>query len=192
MIGNDIVDLQLAKTQSNWKRRGYLQKIFTEKEGQQILKSENRDKMVWLFWSMKEAAYKAWQRKNNLPPKFNPRSFECALHFINSEEATGKVIIEEKPYFTESSFSSNFIHSRATCRENDELIWKSLTSKEDLKQSLLMEFTATAGPFSKLPQLKKNRNFIPQFYINGRALSYNFSLSQHGSFSGFALSLNNS
>ena len=28
--GNDIVDLSLAKTESNWKRKGFLEKIFTE------------------------------------------------------------------------------------------------------------------------------------------------------------------
>ncbi|MGM0933061.1 MAG: 4'-phosphopantetheinyl transferase family protein [Bacteroidota bacterium] len=192
MIGNDIVDLQLAKTQSNWRRRGYLQKIFTKEERQQILDSENRDKMVWLFWSMKEAAYKAWQRKNNLAPKFNPRSLECFLQSSNSNSTTGKVIIEEESVFIKSFFNSNFIHSRASCREDEKIIWKSLSSKEDLRQSLLREFVATAGTFSKFPKLKKDRNFIPQLFINDQAPSYNFSLSHHGSFSGFAFSLNNS
>ena len=32
MIGNDIVDLDLARTQSNWQRKGFLDKIFTKKE----------------------------------------------------------------------------------------------------------------------------------------------------------------
>lgn len=190
MIGNDIVDLNLAKTQSNWRRRGYLQKIFTKEEYQQILNSENRDKMVWLFWSMKEAAYKAWQRKNKLAPKFNPRSLECYMESINSEKATGKVILEKELFFTISYFNFNLIHSLATCQKNEKIIWKSLSSKVDLKQSLLREFAATAGPFSKLPELKKDRNNIPQLYWNEEALSYNFSISHHGSFSGFALSLN--
>ncbi len=192
MIGNDIIDLALAKTQSNWRRRGYLQKIFTKEERQQILDSENKDKMIWLFWSMKEAAYKAWQRKNNLAPKFNPRSLECFLQSSNSKSTIGKVIIEKESFFTKSFFNSNLIHSLATGQEEEEIIWKSLSSKEDLKQSLLREFAATAGPFSKFPVLKKDRNFIPQLFINDQALSYNFSLSHHGSFSGFAFSLNNS
>jgi hypothetical protein len=32
VIGNDIVDLALARKESNWKRPGYLNKIFTTKE----------------------------------------------------------------------------------------------------------------------------------------------------------------
>ena len=31
-IGNDIIDLKLAKTQSNWQRKGFLEKQFTQKE----------------------------------------------------------------------------------------------------------------------------------------------------------------
>ena len=31
MIGNDIVDLSLAAIQSNWQRRGFLEKQFTKK-----------------------------------------------------------------------------------------------------------------------------------------------------------------
>ena len=32
MIGNDVVDLELAKKESNWQRRGFLSKIFTKNE----------------------------------------------------------------------------------------------------------------------------------------------------------------
>lgn len=192
MIGNDIVDLHLAKIQSNWRRPGYLQKIFTKEEQEKILNSENKNKMVWLFWSMKEAAYKAWQRKNNRPPKFNPLSLECSLRSNSYEKTTGKVIIEEETFYTKSLIKSNLIHSLATGRANEKVIWKSLSSQEDLKNSLVREFSATAGPFLKVPEIKKNRDYIPQFYLNDQALSYNFSLSHHGSFSGFAMSLNNS
>ena len=37
MIGNDIVDLKLAKNQSNWQRKGFLEKQFTEEEQKTIL-----------------------------------------------------------------------------------------------------------------------------------------------------------
>ena len=32
MIGNDIIDLSLAETESNWQRKGFLEKQFTAKE----------------------------------------------------------------------------------------------------------------------------------------------------------------
>ena len=41
MIGNDIVDLQLAKKQSNWQRKGFLDKQFTVSEQEEIARSKN-------------------------------------------------------------------------------------------------------------------------------------------------------
>jgi hypothetical protein len=41
VIGNDIVDLALARKESNWKRPGYLNKIFTTKEQLLISSAEN-------------------------------------------------------------------------------------------------------------------------------------------------------
>ena len=47
MIGNDVVDLALAKIESNWQRKGFLNKIFTENEKILIQKSKNQELMVW-------------------------------------------------------------------------------------------------------------------------------------------------
>ena len=64
MIGNDVVDLVLAKKESNWKRKGFLNKIFTPYEQELIEKAPNQEQMVWLLWSIKESVYKAYQRIN--------------------------------------------------------------------------------------------------------------------------------
>lgn len=186
MIGNDIVDLNLAKTQSTWRRRGYLQKIFSKEEQKHILNSENKDRMVWLFWSMKEAAYKAWQRKNDMPPRFNPLSFKCFINSLNSARATGQVLINKETVITESLLSSRYIHSIGTYWPEKNIVWKSFSSKENLTQNFLSEFAATKADFSRLPELKKNKHFIPELNISGKTLSVHFSFSHHGSFSGFA------
>ena len=60
MVGNDIDDLNLASKESNWQRKGFLEKQFTKKEQREILAAENPFLKVWLFWSMKEAAYKCY------------------------------------------------------------------------------------------------------------------------------------
>lgn len=62
MIGNDVVDLVLAKTESNWKRKGYLDKLYTASEQKWIHTAADPDEMVWLLWSIKESVYKAYQR----------------------------------------------------------------------------------------------------------------------------------
>ena len=58
MIGNDLVDLKVASVESNWKRPRFLDKVFTIEERQLIMNSKNQHQIVWLLWSMKEAAYK--------------------------------------------------------------------------------------------------------------------------------------
>lgn len=64
MIGNDVVDLVLAQKESNWKRKGFLNKLFTSFEQDLIKKAPNQDEMVWMLWSIKESVYKAYQRIN--------------------------------------------------------------------------------------------------------------------------------
>ena len=75
MIGNDIVDLNLAKTQSNWERKGFLKKQFTDEEQLSIHSSRNSFLEVWLLWSMKEAAYKCYSQQYQIR-FFNPKKLE--------------------------------------------------------------------------------------------------------------------
>lgn len=57
MTGNDIVDIKQAAAESNWKRKGFLEKIFTPHEQEYIGQSALPEEMVWKLWSMKESAY---------------------------------------------------------------------------------------------------------------------------------------
>mgnify|MGYP003583470498 CR=1 FL=1 len=54
MIGNDIVDLVLAKKESNWKRNRFLDKIFTIKEQVLIVDAENPEKYAEFFQKIAE------------------------------------------------------------------------------------------------------------------------------------------
>jgi phosphopantetheinyl transferase (holo-ACP synthase) len=69
VIGNDIVDLALARKESNWKRPG-LNKIFTTKEQLLISSAENPNTMVWNLWSRKRAAYKIYNRATEYEDTF--------------------------------------------------------------------------------------------------------------------------
>jgi phosphopantetheinyl transferase (holo-ACP synthase) len=106
MIGNDIVDLELAQTQSNWKRKGYLDKIFTKNEQLLILKSDNQEGTVWKLWSRKEACYKIYNRisGNRI---YNPIQFEC----FNSDQSIGIVKNKGVAYFTKTEINSLYVHT---------------------------------------------------------------------------------
>ena len=78
MIGNDLVDLKLANIQSNWQRKGFLDKLFTPKEQEYILNADNPFETVWLLWSMKESAYKAYLQIYGCR-FFAPKKLACSL-----------------------------------------------------------------------------------------------------------------
>ena len=108
MIGNDVVDLALAKKESNWQRKGFLDKIFTQKEQLLITSAINPETMVWNLWSRKEAAYKIYNRETGLRGYF-PLQIECNY----DDESSGSITIKERTYFTKTSVSSARIHTIA-------------------------------------------------------------------------------
>ncbi|MDB5021295.1 MAG: hypothetical protein JWQ28_2422 [Pedobacter sp.] len=112
MIGNDLVDLQEASRQSNWRRKGYLEKVFSSAEREQILDDEQPDQLVWLLWSMKEAVYKIDSKISGIRT-FAPTSLSCIDITIKQGHAAGKVFVDHKTYFTDTELSDTYIHSIA-------------------------------------------------------------------------------
>ena len=112
MIGNDIVDLALAQKESNWKRKGFLDKIFTLNEQSQILNAEIPAIMVWNLWSRKEAVYKIYNRQTQIRGYF-PLQLECFDLEIRNGFTFGKVIIKDCIYFTKTEITRQFINTIA-------------------------------------------------------------------------------
>lgn len=112
MAGNDIVDLDQAKKESNWRRKGYLEKIFTADEQFLISTAEDPEIMVWLLWSMKEAVYKLHTRGTKIRT-FAPTSISCNNLIVHEKVATGSVAYQQQVYFTCSSITEQYIHTIA-------------------------------------------------------------------------------
>lgn len=119
MLGNDIVDLQLAAKQSNWRRKGYLQKIFTSQEQELISNAIDQDQMVWLLWSMKEAAYKIVNIEMG-ERFYRPSSFECFLD-LSQSSCKGKVVFEKFNFETVSEMTEDYINTTATSEHKRKL-----------------------------------------------------------------------
>jgi len=113
MIGNDIVDLVQARLQSNWKRKGFLEKIFTQKEQELIFSSTNSENMVWNLWTRKEATYKIFNRNTQIRA-FIPHLLEC--HLSNEEFDT--VTIENQTYYTQTVINEESIYTIAVSNKN--------------------------------------------------------------------------
>jgi len=159
VIGNDIVDLALAKKESNWKRKGFLDKIFTKNEQLIIVKAKNQEVMVWNLWSRKEAAYKIYNRKTQIRG-FIPLQLECFDLEIIDGFYFGKVIIKDSLYFTKTTITSQFINTIAVTNSKDFDAIKTLNNSE---------------------KIHKN-NGIPSCFENDRFTIKPVSISHHGRF----------
>ncbi len=118
MIGNDIVDLSLAKTESNWKRKGFLEKIFTKQEQLKIKTSINPEITIWNFWSRKEAAYKIYNRISQVS-QFIPLKLECFDNEVVNGIVYGKVECLNEIYFTKTEINKHYIYTEAVCKVSD-------------------------------------------------------------------------
>lgn len=170
MIGNDIIDLQLAKKQSSWQRPGFLEKQFTKKEIQAIRNSRNSFESVWRFWSMKEAAYKAIVQQ--LQKRFfAPHKFECEI--VSHKE--GKVTFEKSVFKIRTEIHSQYIYS---VTGNSSFQW--LNSQSDV--SFIQEVERKTGFSATHLQIQKNDVGIPNLFYANQQVSNSLSKTHHGRF----------
>lgn len=190
MIGNDIVDLYVAAKESNWRRKGFLEKVFSKEEQVIIAKAPCKHQMVWLLWSFKEAAYKAHQRNFGHVPVLNWHRQKCHLKTLSENTASGRVEIEGSDYKISSDITPEYIHTIATSAES--FIFKSVVSEgsgDTAKKRLLEKVSQGYAVSPEKLTVKKTSLGIPYIQYGNQTLCTEFSLSDHGRYSAFSLSL---
>ena len=185
-IGNDIVDLNLAKIESNWQRKGFLEKQFTQKEQDEILSSENPFLKVWLFWSMKEAAYKCYTQKFK-ERFFAPRKFECTA--ITKDN--GMVVFEENTFYTVSIFNAFYVHTIARGRKEEMAVFSSICLPSAIHSDLKIKLAVAIGVPSEEIEKRKTVIGAPLFYHREELVTPSCSISHHGNYGAFAFTLEN-
>jgi len=158
MIGNDVIDLLQSRKESNWRRRGFIQKLFTPEEQLLISDASNPEIMVWILWSMKEAAYKIYNRKTKIRA-YIPQKLVCAITSQNHNSITGKVICSGNIYYTKTILSEDQIHTIA------------VPVSEHLNKVAEIERKSIA----------KDKNGIPYFVTSQNTIQ-DASISHHGRF----------
>lgn len=112
MIGNDVIDLMQSRRESNWQRKGFLEKVFTSDEQLLIANDPEPEIMVWLLWSMKEAAYKIYNRQTTIR-EYLPKKLACTILSKDSNHASGQVTCIENTYPTKTTITKDNIHTLA-------------------------------------------------------------------------------
>ena len=181
MIGNDIVDLEKARLESNWRRPGYLDKICTAPEQELILEARNPSLMLWLLWTMKEAAYKA---ENSISKErvYVPAQLLCKQIIISDKneggalQAWGEVHYNNYTFLTRSLINNKMIHTICCLNEQDF---------SALKTNHLNAFIPYIKQFNELNpdfRLKKNEAGKPAVIHQLTGRSYACSISHHGNY----------
>lgn len=184
MIGNDIVDLKQAAKDSNWKRPRFLDKVFTQKEQSIISSSENKNQMVWLLWSMKEAAYKAYVRE--FKHRFiNPKRIQCQLG-LNNE---GVVKINQNIYYLRTLITSDYVHSIASNSKEKfpKINLFKFNQIEDVRTRIIHQISNRKDRDLNSIKIKKTTLGVPNLFLNDVQILEALSISHHGEYGAFAI-----
>ena len=191
MVGNDIVDLKHAALESNWQRKGFLNKVFTSSEKQYIQDAENPFQMVWLIWSMKESAYKIYIQEYQ-HRFFNPKKLACTI--LNNSE--GIVKINNAIYATFSTSNSAFIYTVAVLNNATKIETKSfkinnssyLGQHHTCKSKVMEALSKKHHVKKEAITISKNELGIPKLYKNKKLLGTACSITHHGNYGAYAMS----
>ena len=180
MIGNDIIDLSLAKTESNWKRRGFLEKQFSANEQHFILNAPNSFEMVWRLWSMKEAAYKIFTQQHSVR-FFAPKKFECKL----MQDLKGVVCYKGQQFYTSSIINQQYIFTKAYLSK-EESPCSEMVSPDQIDTMIRRRLNVlTALKMSGIKQ-KKSKNGAPSYHYKTTLLTSSCSISHHGKYGAYS------
>lgn len=188
MIGNDIIDLKETKRSTNWERRGFLNKIFTEKEQKMISDAHDPFKTVWKLWSMKESAYKVCIQAGG-KRFYNPKRIQCRF-----EDGFDQVSIGFMNLKTETISNDDYIFSTA---KSDDVDAKSFvlklpetdinTQSAFLKQQFISDFSINNNLNFDDLSIQKTQLGVPKLLYKGTDLGVSFSLTHHGLYGSYSV-----
>lgn len=191
MTGNDVVDITLAAAESNWQRKGFMEKIFTRREQSCINSSANPARMLWKLWTMKESAYKLYCRLYG-GRFFAPQKFSCILLPGNK----GQVTYDGFCCQTISRITKNYVYSiaRKSSSENDKFINECFRIPQTgfkqqqlfICQKIADQYKAILDSTAEHVFISKDQNGIP-FLTTGNQLQVPVSITHHGRFAAFTI-----
>lgn len=189
MIGNDVIDIALSRVSSNWQRRGFLDKVFSESEQEIIHQSYDPFVSVWRLWSMKEAAYKSYLQQGG--PAFNdPKRITIKLQ----GQLRGDAQIADFSAALKTVITAGYIYSYTLSTQQysqinevfelsqNKLPNQSAETHKKLKKRIAMDWQIEEASLSII----KDALGRPSIYFGEQNLEIPFSLSHHGKYGAFS------
>lgn len=149
-VGNDIIDWQYAKTQLHKLKPRSLEKLFNTPEIHYIDSHEVPILAFWHLWSVKESAYKAWQRQKKAKPTLNAKSFVCQSITPNATSVFNTGFSCK----VQTIYTSDYLYSECLSKNHKTQIFKTSESFSHFKTNWLEMGL----------KIIKNDNHIPNLY----------------------------
>ena len=191
MIGNDIVDLRDPEVQPGASHPRFDRRVFAPEERSALGASGARERLRWIFWAAKEAAYKV-ARKRDSECVFSPVRFVVKL----DASLAGAVEHEGECYPVRVVEEEELVHAVATdSRSADpepEMLCRvaRLPSPDTDASSLVREIARQelAPRIGAAPEELHvvGRGRVPVLCRGGEPAGLDLSLSHHGRFVAYA------
>lgn len=193
MIGNDIIDLSIAKVGEGMRRLRFLKKIFTDTELAFIKDSQREDLYIWLMWSIKESVYKIIVRKENRI-RYAPKSICCdSVVPLKNNVYKSTVVYNGRYFYSRSIIKGDCIHTIAF---KDRGIKNDIQSASfeinkinhrggSLDEQVMKSLDHSKNNVKSQIWIQRDGNRIPRIYKNDKEIGM-LSLSHHGRFEGYA------
>ncbi|NNL83414.1 MAG: 4-phosphopantetheinyl transferase family protein [Winogradskyella sp.] len=190
MVANDIVDLEYSRKHKNFSRPRLITKLFSDKEQQYILNSDDVFFNCCYLWSIKESAYKLYVQSSS------ERFFRPDLFQINLDHTSAEVTFKSFKCLVKTEITKDFIYSEAFWKKTNHLSSTFMLSSTDYavqsretRNKLIDNMSLQLGVESSSLSIKKSSNGIPSMYYYDLPLNSSISLTHHGRFGAYSYSL---
>lgn len=199
MIGNDIVDLDAARQESNWNRPRFLDKVFAKDEQCYLDTTPDKAVAVWLLWSMKESAYKIisrYEQRRFFAPKQMVTSQVSSGDTFGYDLVIGQVNYGDYTLYTKSTITDSYIHTIAQSNIKEEPLaincfcidHDSYKSQHQVtQQHLLDEYAALTDSTVENLAIRKDATKVPHLYQHNEKQMVMITTSHHGHYGSYVL-----
>jgi len=192
MIGNDVVDLLDPETRDGASHPRFDRRVFAPEERAALARSGAPNRLRWILWAAKEAAYKAL-RKSEPGTVWSPARFVVEL----DEKLEGEVQHESQTLRVRVDEAADFVHAIAAQDPGElELVraeaFRLAGSERDGEgpsRAVRHRAITCVAHWLRLP--RRDLDFvrhgrIPQLEVRGEPADVDVSLSHHGRLGAYA------
>jgi len=189
MIGNDVVDLGDAEVQPGAIHARFDARVFAQDEREALRASGSPNRLRWILWAAKEAAYKA-ARKLDPQLGFSPSRMLVRLE----SDLRGEVHVAGRRLFLGVDEDRLRIHALARTRPFEGDVVRShvaylpgegADARSAVRALLIVGVAQSLGAAPQDLSIE-SRNRVPVLYHKGERVPVDLSISHHGRFVAWA------